>query len=46
MPDEEFERKLAELVEMLRNLRQIKDRGLKPWLKVEVKELLRELLKD
>lgn len=46
MSDEEFKKETKDLVEMLNNLRLIKDKGLRPWLKVEIKEQLRKLLKD
>ncbi|MCM1139735.1 MAG: hypothetical protein NC453_14300 [Muribaculum sp.] len=46
MTDEEFEKEVKDLVEMLNNLHRIKDKGLKRWLKAEIKEQLRKLLKD
>lgn len=35
MTDEEFEREVSDLVEMLKSLRLIKDKGRKRWLKAE-----------
>ena len=47
MTDEEFEKEVKDLVEMLNNLHRIKDKfGLKRWLKAEIKEHLRKLLND
>lgn len=46
MTDEQFERELKDLTENLRNLRLIKDKGRRPWLKVIIKEQLRNLMKD
>lgn len=45
MDNEEFERKIEDLAEMLKSLRLIKDRGRKRWLKTEIKASLKELLK-
>jgi len=46
MSDEEFEKEVKDLVEMLNNLRRIKDKGRKSWLKAEIKEQLRRLLNE
>lgn len=46
MTDEEFKTEVKDLVEMLNNLHRIRDKGLRPWLKAEIKEQLRKLLKD
>lgn len=46
MTDEELEKEVKDLVEMLNNLRRIKDKGRKRWLKSEIKEQLRKILKD
>lgn len=46
MTDEEFEKEVSDLVEMLRNLRLIKDKARRPWLKAAIKEQLRILMKD
>lgn len=46
MTDEEFKKEVEDLVEMLNNLRRIRDRGLKKWLKAEARRQLQLLLKD
>ncbi len=46
MSDEEFAKEVKDLVDMLNNLRRIKDKGRRPWFKAEIKEQLRKLLKD
>jgi hypothetical protein len=46
MTDEEFKREVQNLVEMLNNLRLIKDKGLRRWLKVEIRNQLNQLLND
>jgi hypothetical protein len=46
MTDEEFKREVQNLVEMLNNLRLIKDKGLKRWLKVEIRNQLNQLMND
>lgn len=46
MTDKEFEREVKSLVEMLNNLRLIKDKGRRRWLKAEIRYQLTELMKD
>jgi hypothetical protein len=46
MTDEEFKREVQNLVEMLNNLRLIKDKGLRRWLKIEIRNQLNQLLND
>lgn len=46
MTDEEFKREVQDLVDMLNLLRLIKDKSRKRWLKVEIRNQLRLLLKD
>lgn len=46
MTDDEFEREVQSLVEMLNHFHLIKDKGLKRWLKAEIRAQLRDLLKD
>lgn len=46
MTDEEFEREVSDLVEMLKNLRLIKDKGRKRWLKAEIRYQIVRLTKD
>lgn len=46
MTDDEFEREVQGLVEMLSHLRLIKDKGRKRWLKAEIRAQLSVLLKD
>ncbi len=46
MTDEEFEKEVKDLVEMLNNLRRIKDKGLTKWLKREIRELIIRILKE
>jgi hypothetical protein len=46
MTDEEFKREVQNLVDMLNNLRLIKDKGLRRWLKVEIRNQLNQLLND
>lgn len=44
MTDEEFESEVQDLTDMLRNLRRIKDKGLKKWLKKEIRAQLIKIL--
>ncbi len=46
MTDEDFEREVQDLVEMLNNLRRIKDKGRRQWLKAEIRAQLVKLTKD
>lgn len=46
MTDKEFEDEVRDLGEMLRNLRRIRDRSRKKWLKAEIRRQLQLLLKD
>jgi len=46
MTDEEFKKEVQDLVEMIESLRRIKDKARRPWLKAEIKEQLRRLIKD
>ena len=46
MTDEEFEKEVQNLVEMLNNLRLIKDKGRRRWLKAEIRAQLITLTKD
>lgn len=46
MSDEEFKREVQGLVELLSSLRLIRDKGRRRWLKVEIRNQLRLLLKD
>lgn len=46
MTDEEFEKEVEDLTELLRNLRRIKDKGRKRWLKAEIRIFLRKLMND
>ena len=43
---QDFEKDLADLVEMIRLLERIKDREERRWLKAEIRNQLRNLLKD
>lgn len=43
---QDFEKDLADLVEMIRLLERIKDQGERRWLKAEIRNQLRNLLKD
>lgn len=45
MTDEEFEKNLTDLVEMLKCCHRINDKSLTKYLKVEIKELTRKMLK-
>lgn len=44
--DESFEKDLADLVDMIKLLERIKDRKERRWLKAEIRNQLRNLLKD
>lgn len=46
MTDEEFEKEIEDLSEMLKNLRLIKDKGRRKWLKREIRALVIRLTKD
>lgn len=46
MSDEEFRNELNELIQMLQNLREIKDRGFRRRFKVEIKFQLKKVMKD
>lgn len=46
MTDEDFEREVESLVENLYNLRLIKDKGRRPWLKKIIRAQVAVLLKD
>lgn len=46
MTDEEFKREVESLVDNLNNLRLIKDKGRRKWLKREVRNQIIELIKD
>ena len=46
MTDEEFEKEVKTLVEMLNSLRLIKDKGLTKWLKREIREQLIIILRN
>lgn len=45
MTDEEFEKEVRDLVEMLNNLHRIKDKGLTKWLKREIRAQLIQILR-
>ena len=46
MSDGEFEKEVRDLVEMLNNLHRIRDKGLRKWLKAEIRYQLIKLLED
>lgn len=46
MDEEEFKREIKDLVDMINNLRLIKDKGRRRWLKTIIREQLRILIKD
>ncbi len=46
MTDEEFKREVENLVENLNNLRLIRDKGRRKWLKREIRYQLIELTRD
>ncbi|MBD5199372.1 MAG: hypothetical protein HDS83_03155 [Bacteroidales bacterium] len=45
MTDEEFEKEVQDLVDMLNSLHLIKDKGRTKWLKREIREQLIKILK-
>lgn len=46
MSDEEYEREVKNLVGMLNNLRLIKDKGVRKWMKAEIRYQVYLLTKD
>lgn len=46
MTDDEFEKEVNDLVEMLNDLRLIKDKGLTKWLTREIRDQLNKILKS
>lgn len=46
MTDDEFKKEVQEFVMMLENLRRIKDKGRRKWLKAELRVLLTRLMND
>lgn len=46
MTDEEFEKEVRDLVDLLNNLHRIPDKGLRKWLKAEIRYQLIKLLED
>ncbi len=46
MTEEDFISGLDDLIGMLKSFRQIKDRGRKRWLRTEIRNLLRLLMKE
>ena len=46
MSDEEYEKEVKDLVEMLNNLRLIKDKSRRKWLKAEIRYQIYLLTKD
>ena len=44
MTDEEFEKEVRDLVEMLNNLHRFKDKGLAKWHKREIRDQLIQIL--
>lgn len=46
MTDEEFEKELEDLMELFRDLRLIKDRGRKQWLRAVIRDLVSRLLRS
>ena len=46
MTDEEFEKEVKDLTEMLRILRLIRDKGHRKWLRREIRSLVVKLTKD
>lgn len=46
MTDEDYEREVTDLAEMLRNLRLIKDKGRRKWLVKIIREKIVELTKS
>ena len=46
MTDEEFQREVEALVDLLNSLRLIRDKGRKQWLKAAIRTQMRMLLRD
>lgn len=46
MSDEEFKKEVKDLVEMLDNLHQIRDRNLTKWLKREIRAQMVRILRE
>lgn len=46
MTDDEFKKEMQDLVMMLENLRRIKDKGRRKWIKAEIRVLLTKLMND
>jgi hypothetical protein len=46
MTDEQFQKEVEDLLELLKNFRLIKDKGRKQWLKTELRHLLNKLMQD
>lgn len=46
MTDEEFEKEVEDLSDMLRTLHHIRDKGRRKWLKREIRALVIKLTKD
>lgn len=46
MTDEEYQKEVKDLVDMLNCLRRIMDKGRRKWLKAEIRIQLRILMKD
>lgn len=46
MTDEQFMKEVEDLVEMLKSLLLIRDKGKKRWLKTEIRALVQRLLRD
>lgn len=46
MTNEEFEREVQDLVDMLNSLRLIKDKGRRKWLKAEIRAQLTKVMKE
>jgi hypothetical protein len=44
MTDEEFKKEVEDLIEMLKNFRRIKDKGLKKWMKAVIRNQLNLLI--
>lgn len=46
MTDEQFMKEVEDLVEMLKSLLLIRDKGNRRWLKTEIRALVQRLLRD
>ena len=46
MTDDEFEKEVRDLVEMLNHLHRIKDKSLTKWLKREIRDQLIRIIKE